>query len=114
MARGKTNYFDRKQLNCTVWVQTNTQTADSTGQLIDSWADSFEIYAGIKTTGGGEFYAAQKLYAQATAVITARYRTDITATNRIRYGTRYFEILGPPNNVDEAGVVLLITAKEVT
>lgn len=82
--------------------------------MIDSWADSFEVYAGIKTTGGGELYAAQKLNAQVTAVITVRADVTITALNRIRYGTRYFEILGPPNNVDEAGIILQIPAKEVT
>lgn len=101
-------------LNRRITIQTKTTTYGTYNEPIETWADDFTEWVGMETTGGGEFYAAQKMYAQTTVVFTMRYRTDITTLNRIKYGTRYFEILGPPNNVNESNRTILIAAKEVT
>jgi SPP1 family predicted phage head-tail adaptor len=70
------------------------------------------VWAGIITTGGKEFYAAQRLHAETTAVIKIRYRTGLLPTMRIKYGERYFDILSI-NDVDEDHREMLISCREV-
>lgn len=101
------------KLNNRITIQSKTTTYDSCGGPIDTWADTVDLWAGVETTGGGDFYAAQKLDASVTAVFTVRYRSDLTSLNRIKYGTRTFEILGTPRDPDGMRDALLIAAKEV-
>lgn len=104
--------FDAGKLNRLVAIQTKTTTYNSTGEPIDTWADESTVWAEIITTGGGEFYAAQKMYAQTTAVIRVRYTASITVLQRVRYGTRYFSILAV-NDAGEAHRELQMVCKEV-
>lgn len=101
-------------LNRRVAVQIKTRAPDSTGQMIDTWVDLFFVYAQIITTGGGEFFAAQKQYAQTTAVMRINYTNRVTARNRIRVGNQVYEILGPPNNENGMRKHLLISCKGVS
>lgn len=94
-----------------VTIQTKTITYDSYHAPIETWADTVTVWAGIETTGGGEFYAAQKINANTEMLITIRYRT-IAKTQRIKYGTRYFEILNI-NNVGERDREIQLSVKEV-
>jgi len=96
-------------------IQTKTSTSDAFNQPIESWSTVSTIWAEITTTGGGEFYAAQKLHASTQALFKVRYDSSnktITTKARIKYGSRIFEILNI-NNVDEANQELNISAKEV-
>jgi len=105
--------LDSSKLNQQITIQTKTTTRNSFNEPIESWADTLtDIWAGFITTGGREFYAAQKLNAETTAVISLWYVSGITTLNRVKYGTRYFEILHV-NNVGEMNNELLLTVKEV-
>lgn len=105
--------MDSKKLNQQITIQTKTTTRGTSGEVIETWTDTLTgIWAGFITTGGREYYAAQKLNAETTAVISMWYVSGITVTNRIKYGTRIFDILHV-NNVGEANNELLISAKEV-
>jgi SPP1 family predicted phage head-tail adaptor len=99
-------------LNRRIAVQVKTVSKDSTGQLIETWADSFFVWSKIITSGSGEFFASQKLYAQTTMVIKVRNTQRITVLNRIRYGSKTLEILGV-NDENAAHEYLLLTCKEV-
>ena len=99
-------------LNRSIIIQTKTETHNSFGEPIYTWADSFAVWAKIVTTGGGEFYAAQKLNESTTAVFTVRFTVAIKNSNRIKHGTRIFEILSI-NDVDERHEKLNISTKEV-
>jgi SPP1 family predicted phage head-tail adaptor len=101
-----------RELNKRITFQSQSSTQDSFGQPVDTWSDVATVWAGIITTGGKEFYAAQKLHAETTAVMKIRYRTDLLPTMRIKYGSRYFDILAI-NDVDEGHREMLITCKEV-
>jgi len=101
------------KLNRIITIQTKTLTYDADGYPIESWGDSISMWASVVTTGGGEFYAAQKLNASTEAVFKARYTTGITVLNRIKYGTRIFEILSL-NEIDGMATELWISAKELT
>jgi len=100
------------KLNNRITIQTMPAAYDSYGAPNGTWVDSISVWSNIEMTGGNELYQAKKLYADSTAVFKVRYTTSISTLNRIKYGTRYFEILsiGDP---DGLRVELLITAKEV-
>lgn len=100
------------KLNQRITVQTNTPTADSKGQEVESWADTDTIWAEAITGGGGEFYAAQKLYSETKVVFRVRYDADIVVTQRIVWLSRYWNILSIEH---KAGAYreLLIACKEV-
>ena len=100
------------ELRHKITFQSQRRAKDSLGQPIESWKSVATVWANIITTGGREFYAAQKLHAETTAVIKIRYRPGLKPTMRIKYGSRYFDILAI-NDVDEAHREILITCKEV-
>jgi SPP1 family predicted phage head-tail adaptor len=79
---------------------------------IPDWSDAFTVWAKVITTGGKEFYAAQKLYAETSAVFDVRYTQRIHSRLRIKYGNRTLEILGL-NDVDGKHESILVSAKEV-
>lgn len=102
------------ELNRRITIQhiTGTTTNDY-GEKISTWGDLATVWASVITTGGREFFAAQRLNEETTAVFRIRYRSDIDPTMRIKYGNRIFEILPPINDVNAKHVELLISAKEV-
>jgi len=100
------------QLRTRIMVQKKSITYNSYNEPVETWKDSIELWSDVINTGGGEFYAAQKLNAQTTAVFRTRYVSSISTLDRIRYGNRIFEILFI-NDVSEKHVELLISAKEV-
>ena len=100
------------QLRTRIMVQKKSITYNSYNEPVETWKDSIELWSDVINTGGGEFYAAQKLNAQTTAVFRTRYVSSISSLDRIRYGNRIFEILFI-NDVSERHIELLISAKEV-
>lgn len=93
-------------------IQTKTDTFNEYNEPVTTWATTSTIWADVTTTGGGEFYAAQKVNATTSALFKVRAGNTVTVQNRIKYGSRIFEIL-QVNDVNEAHVELLISAKEV-
>lgn len=100
------------QFRTRIMVQKKLITHNSYNEQIESWKDSFDLWADVINTGGGEFYAAQKLNAMTTAVFRTRYVSSISTLDRIKYGNRIFEILFI-NDISEKHIELLISAKEV-
>ena len=101
------------KLNRNITFQENQKAADSDGYSADAWVDVFTRSAQKITTGGREFYAAQKLYAETTAVYILRFTRAINRNMRIKDGTQYYEIIAPPNYVDGKRKELQIIAKEL-
>jgi SPP1 family predicted phage head-tail adaptor len=100
------------ELNRRVELQSKTVTYDSYNQPVETWATIATVWAFIITSGGGEFFAAQKVNADTEAVFKIRYRTDVTVENRIKYGDRIFQILAI-NESDAGHREIKISAKEV-
>lgn len=94
-----------------ITIQTLTETADGSGGFSSSWADTVSIWAGITPASGYERAQGMQLEAVITHKIIMRYRTDVTAKQRIKYGTRYFAITSVIN-LDEANRYLQIMAAE--
>lgn len=93
-------------------IQEKTVSYNGYNEPIYTWASIAQVWAQISTTGGGEFYAAQKLNSAVQVLFKIRYGNSVNVQNRIRYENRIFEILSI-NDVDESHRELLISAKEV-
>lgn len=95
-----------------ITIQAETGVQDTYGQSGGTWTDIATVWAEVITSGGKEFYAAQKMNAETSAVFCIWYRAGINATRRIKYGRRIFNVVSIADP-DEAHVELLISAKEV-
>lgn len=101
------------ELNRRIVIQIPKVTRDDYGDTNETWEDFATVWAEIITSGGREFYAAQKQNAETSAVFRIRYREGLNTRMRIKYGHRVFEILPPINDVEGKHKELLISAKEV-
>jgi SPP1 family predicted phage head-tail adaptor len=99
------------ELNKQIIIQAKTITRNTYNEPIAVWEDLATPWANIITTGGKEYYAAQKLNAETSAVFKIRYRR-ISTLNRIKYGNRIFEILSI-SDPEEKHFELLLSCKEV-
>lgn len=94
-----------------ITIQSNTQTTDSQGGYTESWATLATDWADIQPASGFEKFQANQLQAKITHNIIIRYRSDVTAANRILYGSRTFAIK-EVINMSEANTYLKIKAVE--
>lgn len=99
--------------NKRITIQSKTVTPDSDGYKVESWVNVFSPMAAIRSIGSREVYNAQKSNAETTTLFIVGYKSGITSAMRVLYGARTFEIIGIPNNINEANVELHISAKEV-
>lgn len=95
-----------------ITIQSKTVTQDTDGAEIVVYSTLATVWAQVITNSGREFYAAQKINAETTAVFRIRYRTGIETTSRVQYGNRYFDILHI-NDVDERHEEITLLCREV-
>lgn len=79
-------------LNRRVAIEQKSTGKDAYGQGSDVWTLVRETWADIQPLSGGEALHAQAMVPAATVQIDIRYRQDVTAAMRVRYGTRVFDI----------------------
>lgn len=69
-----------------IMFQVKTEALDDVGELIETWADSFEEYAAFEPLGSREFPIAHKRHANTTARFRILYRGGINPDkNRIAF-----------------------------
>lgn len=98
------------KLNRKITLQAMGTTRDSDGYETENWIDVSDLKSEVITSGGREFYAAQKQNAETTAVFRIRYRVGVNTRMRVKWGNRIFAILSL-NPIDRTE--LLINAHEV-
>ncbi len=80
-----------------VTIQRKTATVDTHGGPIETWETVCSISASIEPLQGREFIAAQAVNAEITGKIRIRYRSDITASMRVLFGAKIYNILSVIN-----------------
>lgn len=92
-------------------IQGESVTRDSYGGETKSWTTSATVWASINPLSGRERLAAQQVNAETTHKITMRYHSGLTPENRIKFGSRIFDI-EEILNTGENNVELVIMARE--
>lgn len=81
------------------------------GEALDQWQKIGTVWASIETLSGTELDRARTTLADATHVVTLRYRPGITERTRFKFGERYFHV-GHVNQVDQRKEMILATCGE--
>jgi len=59
-----------------------------------TYTDGDTIWADIRPMKAGELFKAQQVNTKIDTRIITRFRRDITTVERLKFGTRYFNVLG--------------------
>lgn len=98
-------------LNKRVWLQYQTRTPDAMGGATVTWNDKAEVWAAIWPVNATTQIQAGQQAGSITHRIRMRYRPDLRANWRLRYGDRYFAVLGIVNP-NEKGAMLDLLCRE--
>lgn len=114
----RTNRYDSaadlaSRLRHRVVIETPVRSSDGQGGSSISWNSVATVWSEIRSvrSGSAEPVVAGKRQAEVTYEITLRYRNDVSAKERIRYGERLFNIRSV-DNIDGADVILVLRVEE--
>ena len=94
-----------------ITIQSLGTTRDTGGGISSNYSDSQTIQASIKPLNGKEVYKQGKLQDHVSHEIMIRFNSSVTAKNRIKLGSRFFNIRSVIN-VDERSRYMKILAEE--
>ena len=75
-----------------VEVQRPVYTADTAGQMIETWVKVGDYWADVMPLSGREFLQAEAVEANITTKVRMRYLEGLLVTDRIIYDNRILEI----------------------
>jgi SPP1 family predicted phage head-tail adaptor len=85
--------LDPGKLRQQVHVQAKTRVRGAGGAYTESWADeSGPHWAAVTPLEGGEAMRGMQLEATVSHRVEMRWRANVTAAKRLRYGSRYLTI----------------------
>lgn len=85
-------------LNKRIQIQYPTRVSDGMGSYTNTWTDAGDpVWAGIWPVSSKELVALNSTSFEITHRIRIRYRSVFKTSWRIRFGTRYFAIVGKLN-----------------
>jgi len=94
-----------------ITIQVQSSTKDDYGALIETWTDVKTIWAAVNPINGREYFAAESVNSEITHRVKARYTSGITPDMRVKFGTRYFNILSIIN-YEERNIELQLMCRE--
>lgn len=103
------------QMNSRVTLQYPTRVSDAMGGFTETWTDADTVWAKKTPHRSDEAVQAMATTGSATYNFRLRWRRGVRASWRLKEGTSYFNILGPPMRIQEGPgrQWLDITAREV-
>lgn len=94
-----------------ITFQYQTKVADGMGGFATTWTDAATVWAALWPTSANEVIAANATSMVVSHRIRIRYRSVLKASWRIKFGNRYFSIVGIINP-NEKGELLDLMCKE--
>jgi SPP1 family predicted phage head-tail adaptor len=94
-----------------ITIEQVTETQDTDGSVVETWAVFATIQASIEPISGREYFAAQSTQADVTHRIRLRYLSGVTPKMRVNYSSRIFDILSVIN-VNERNRELQLMCRE--
>jgi SPP1 family predicted phage head-tail adaptor len=104
--------MDFEKMRKRVELQSVTETTSGLGETSRAWATYSTVWAAIKPLQGRELYYAQQIHSEATTQITIRYSSAVVTKNRVKFGSRIFQILDV-KNIDEKSERLELLTVEI-
>lgn len=101
------------ELSCRITLLKETKVADEQGGYATTYVPWAVLWAKITTLTAKTLDQYEQLTPELLHRIVIRYRRDVAATDRIQYGDRLFEQLGPPINEGEKNAYLRLECREV-
>jgi SPP1 family predicted phage head-tail adaptor len=104
---------DASEMRHYVVIQDFGSTTDGEGSFDKSWVDGTTVAAAIFPIRAAQVFQYKSVNVDATHIIKIRGEISVyEKLNRIKFGTRTFEIL-TIEDIQERGVVKIITCKEL-
>ena len=98
------------RLRHTISIEQISETQNDYGEAVKTWADYLtDIRAAIEPINGREYFAQDSRHAEVSTRFRLRYQEGITNKMRIKYGTRYYNIISVilPNERKCAELILM-------
>lgn len=95
-----------------VEIQAVTETVDSYGQPVKTWATVDKRWAAIEDSTGREFERAKQFAADMTHLVRMRFYDGLTQQHRIKFGSRIFGIESV-NDMDQRNREHVLSCKEI-
>lgn len=92
-------------------LQVLSETTDDYGGQNATWSTVSKLWGGIEPRRGAERYFAHQVDERTTHKVTIRYRSDVTAKNRLLFGARVFNVRGVLN-MDERKRFMVLGCEE--
>lgn len=80
------------RLRHVITIQQATETRDSVGAIIRTWATYDTVRASIEPLNGREYFNASQVQAEVSTRIRVRYLDGLTSKMRILFGSRIYDI----------------------
>ena len=101
------------RLRHTISIEKITETQNDYGEAVKAWSDHLaDVRAAIEPINGREYFAQDSRHAEVTTRFRLRYAEGITNKMRIRFGTRYYNIVSVILPEERRCAELIIMAKE--
>ena len=86
-----------------VKLQSVSETPDSYGERTETWATYATVWASIRPVSGREVVEATQVGGEVQTLIEIRYNSSVTVKDRVKFGTRLFDInhVANPENRNE-------------
>ena len=101
------------ELNSRISLLQETKAPDDQGGYIVTYALRVILWAKITTLTAKTLDQYEQQTPELFHRIVIRYRRDVAVTDRIEYGGRVFEQIGPPIDVEEKHAYLRLECREV-
>ena len=80
---------------------------------VPQYAKTADIFCKFKTYGGTESTANGVLTVIDTANVETWFRADITASSRIKLGSKVYEVMGEPENIEQRNQIIKLKVRSV-
>ena len=101
------------ELNSRISILQETKVPDDQGGYIVTFALRVILWAKITTLTAKTLDQYEQQMPELLHRVVIRYRRDVAVTDRIQYGDRLFEQIGPPINEGERNTYLRLECQEV-
>lgn len=92
-------------------IEDFTTAQDAYGVPIRTWSTNSTVWGSIEPISGREQMEADQIAGEVTHRVRLRHTTNVTNTTRLKFGTRYFDVVSIMDN-REIGAELEILCKE--